>query len=107
MKITNVKWESVTAITARMIIEKGDAACVVCLAPEGYPNSIKKWDERARIIAEAGTVANQTGKTPQQLADENKELLVALSGFLNNQIQWMGSAKTLRKAEKAIQKAIS
>lgn len=32
----------------------------------------------AQLIAEAGTVANETGKTPRQLADSNKELLEAL-----------------------------
>ena len=35
-------------------------------------------EANARLIAEAGTVANETGKTPRQLADENKELLEAL-----------------------------
>lgn len=32
----------------------------------------------ARLIAEAGTVAHETGLTPRQLADLNKELLEAL-----------------------------
>lgn len=32
----------------------------------------------AKLIAEAGTVANETGKTPRQLVEENKELLEAL-----------------------------
>lgn len=32
----------------------------------------------AKLIAEAGTVANETGKTPRQLAEENKVLLDAL-----------------------------
>lgn len=31
-----------------------------------------------KLIAEAGTVASETGKTPRQLADINKELLEAL-----------------------------
>ena len=32
-------------------------------------------EANARLIAEAGTVANETGKTPRQLADTVKELL--------------------------------
>lgn len=32
----------------------------------------------AQLIAEAGTVANETGKTPRELAEANKELLEAL-----------------------------
>lgn len=32
-------------------------------------------EANAKLIAEAGTVTNQTGKTPKQLADENKKLL--------------------------------
>ena len=34
--------------------------------------------ENEKLIAEAGTVANETGKTPRQLADDNKLLLEAL-----------------------------
>ena len=33
----------------------------------------------AKLIAEAGTVANETGKTPRQLYDENKILLEAIN----------------------------
>lgn len=36
----------------------------------------------AQLIAEAGTVANETGKTPRQLAEENKMLLEALKGLI-------------------------
>lgn len=45
----------------------------------------------ANLICEAFNVATETGKTPQRLADENKELLVALKDitrhyrlYLNN-----------------------
>lgn len=36
-------------------------------------------EANAKLIAEAGTVANETGKTPKQLAKINKELLEALT----------------------------
>ena len=37
----------------------------------------------AKLIAEAGTVATETGKTPRQLADENKELLEAIHYYFS------------------------
>jgi len=36
----------------------------------------------ARLIAEAGTVATETGLTPRQLADQRKELLEALEDLV-------------------------
>lgn len=37
----------------------------------------------AKLIAEAGTVVSETGKTPRQLADINTELLEALKWLVN------------------------
>ena len=45
------------------------------------PNGSKPSERQianARMIAEAGTVAHETGRTPRQLADELAELLAAL-----------------------------
>lgn len=39
-----------------------------------------KIDADARLIAEAGTVASETGLTPRQLADQRTYLLDALRG---------------------------
>lgn len=39
-------------------------------------------EANAKLIVEAGNVANETGKTPSQLADENKELLEALHNLM-------------------------
>ena len=39
---------------------------------------------RARRIAEAGTVATETGLTPRQLADQRAELLAAAKAALDN-----------------------
>ena len=41
-------------------------------------------EANAQLIAEAGTVANETGKTPRQLADDNKLLLEALIDITNS-----------------------
>jgi hypothetical protein len=40
-------------------------------------------EANARLIAEAGTVATETGLTPRQLADQRKELLEALQLVLD------------------------
>ena len=39
-------------------------------------------EENASLIAEAGTVANETGLTPRQLADQRAELLAALQKII-------------------------
>lgn len=38
----------------------------------------EEQEANARLIEEAGTVTNETGNTPRQLADKNKELLSTL-----------------------------
>ena len=45
------------------------------------PNA-EQAESNAKLIAEAGTVANETGKTPRQLADDNKVLLEALKEMI-------------------------
>lgn len=45
------------------------------------PHKTFEAEANAKLIAEAGNVTNETGKTPRQLADENKELLNALKPF--------------------------
>lgn len=48
-----------------------------CIGVEGAPiDYVATCSERdAHLIAEAGTVANETGLTPSQLADQRAELL--------------------------------
>ncbi len=46
-------------------------------------------EANAKLIAEAGTVANETGKTPRQLADDNKVLLEALQNMRVMYWQWI------------------
>jgi len=52
--------------------------------PQGYERTTvaiasgKEAEPNAFLIAEAGTVAHETGKTPRQLADENRALLDAV-----------------------------
>ena len=41
-----------------------------------------EMQSNATLIAEAGTVFHETGKTPRRLADENAELLVALEDVM-------------------------
>ena len=49
--------------------------------PNIYNDEI--MDDVAAFVIEAGTVANETGLTPRQLADQNAELLEALIGLLD------------------------
>jgi hypothetical protein len=55
------------------------------------------------LITEASSVANETGKTPRQLADENKELLdafIELKKSMDETIKWQnGGLKHLSQAE--------
>jgi hypothetical protein len=48
-------------------------------------DQIKSEQEaNAQLIAEAGTVTNETGKTPRELQKERDEVLAALRGLLDN-----------------------
>ena len=53
-----------------------DDNALACIFTDIYNPKEAKYN--AKLIAEAGTVANETGKTPRQLADDNKVLLEAL-----------------------------
>jgi hypothetical protein len=51
------------------------------------------------------TLYKETGKTPQQIAEINKELVEALKIFVANEAtQWNGSARAIIQAKKAISK---
>lgn len=49
------------------------------LTIEDYTDNPTEADANAELIAEAFNIANETGKSPRTLADENKELLEALT----------------------------
>ena len=64
-------------------------------------------EANAQLIAEAGTVANETGKTPRQLADDNKVLLEALNQLVEKCLQSDGynqKIDELYNAQQAIKK---
>lgn len=48
----------------------------------GYQANVASNVANAALVAEAGTVYSETGKTPRRLADENAELLVALEDVM-------------------------
>jgi hypothetical protein len=62
-------------------IEEGEPAV---RSPDGWIICTTSSDENAAFIAEAGTVAHETGLTPRQLAEQRKELMKALQGMLDN-----------------------
>lgn len=61
-------------------IEQPDKNQEICIIRKNTydPADDTQAHANAKLIAEAGTVANETGKTPRQLADLNKKLLNAL-----------------------------
>lgn len=59
----------------------------------------------AQLIIEAGNVANETGKTPRQLAEENKELLEALQYAIKTIEAFALHPSIVIKAQNAIKKA--
>lgn len=79
LKITKGEW---TAFQSgdRFYIGSNGASFNNLLAEIFAPEEAKDEEDmaNAQLIAEAGTVANETGKTPRQLADLNKELLQVL-----------------------------
>lgn len=58
-------------------------------APDGV--GVREGLANARLIAEAGTVASETGLSPRQLAEQRQELLEAASKALDI-IQWMSGS---------------
>jgi len=115
MKPTKGKWEVLEAISIDdtivyyniTVVTKRDGRQSVAMAhPNEYLNiSLKQARANAKLIAEAGTVANETGKTPRQLADINAELLDALNGVLSNTAWHRIGENELRRAKEAIKNA--
>lgn len=65
---------------SRIDVFSSDAATLIATIRRSTPSDGIDADARAnaRLIAEAGTVATETGLTPRQLAEQRKELLEAL-----------------------------
>ena len=104
MKHTERKW---TAI--QMMDNDGSPSNLWAVTNGDYVISqsgedIEDNEANAKLIAEAGTVANETGKTPRQLADENRELLKALKSIVSEH-GFNTSSSVKRKALEAIKKA--
>lgn len=73
--------------------------------------STAEANANARLIAEAGTVATETGLTPRQLAEQRAELLEVVQGLMRY-VEWInGDREThpqqalLDKTRAAIAKA--
>lgn len=57
----------------------------VAVATMTYPMDAARVTANAALIAEAGTVATETGLTPRQLAEQRAELLEALRSLVENE----------------------
>lgn len=78
MKNTKGEWEVKESKGRTTVFSSYQQICDVNVPSKGQPER----EANAKLIAEAGTVANETGKTPKQLAEENHEMLKALQEFL-------------------------
>ena len=79
---------AVTNHKLRKVTSQGVLICNAVLRNSGTsknPPSCKdqlEAEANAALIAEAGTVANETGLTPRQLANQRAELLAAIQALL-------------------------
>lgn len=84
MKHTPGPWEVDTA---------HEEGCGIAVIPgptggsvaEVYGDNKKQQKANAQLIAEAGTVATETGLSPRQLVEQRDDLLKALEGFVTKQ----------------------
>lgn len=89
---------------------------IICSFNESHgnrPHAYKEAEANAKLIAEAGTVTNETGYTPSQLAEQKTELLEELTLLLkyvedvgNEQGIWCENEQ-IRDCKRAIEKATS
>ena len=77
------RMQNVIINQCKVVFRKGNVDCVIVDTNEscyvGIPT--KERIANAKLIAEAGTVANETGFTPRQLVDQKVEILEALIGL--------------------------
>lgn len=75
----------------------------IALVIGGKPQ--EEHEANANLIAEAGTVANETGLTPRQLATQREDLLEACKKLLYN-AELMDLTVGVPEAKAAIRKAV-
>jgi len=113
MKHTKGKWIARINNIGIDIVEEKSGFGIVDLGNERILNDcdypIEEAKANAKLIAEAGTVTNETGYTPRQLADQKAELLEALDELriaVGNMTEWDRFLdEPYKKAMKAIKKA--
>ncbi len=93
-----------------LVIHKDSQTRICFMATPGSHGDPAKIEANARLIAEAGTVAHETGLTPRQLAEQRAELLAVLKaaveaeerateelahdGIASGTLIWMAQART-------------
>ena len=77
----------------------------ICTTGNWIGKAIPEMEANAELISEAFNVTNETGKTPRQLADENKELLEACKTLMTSIDSGMDVIKSLDKATIVIHNA--
>ncbi|OWK35209.1 hypothetical protein [Fimbriiglobus ruber] len=114
MKATAGPWEiKKSAIEIEqsdyVIISKGGREGNYYIAAVSSQNGEGKTEANAHLIAEAGTIATDTGLTPRQLAEQREELLEALEDICTqlpaDKYAFDSQRKSLKKARAAIARA--
>lgn len=80
---TEAKFEALIVATLESVTERDSAgSSLVCKTFNRGQYNEDTAEANARLIAEAGTVAHETGLTPRQLAEQRKELLEAATTLI-------------------------
>lgn len=111
------KWELIEnpiALESRIAVvskEEGEKDILICqitsIRGDSYEDNTPYIPSISKLIVESGNVLIETGKTPLQLADENKNLLEALKDIVDwhhRVIITNGGQPHLNKAMRAIKK---
>ena len=103
MKTKHTKGEwipQIGTLTTSIRDERNIAICEI--KNLSLPN---EFEANAKLIAEAGTVANETGFTPRQLADQNKKLRASLKRLMKHFEEsafWVRESEPWEACEKAL-----
>jgi hypothetical protein len=80
MNITKGEW-LVSKVNDTLVIDEHKNEISITLGE--YDEEYEKMEANAKLIAEAGTVANETGLTPRQLLEQRDELLFILKQMVS------------------------
>ena len=84
-----------------LVVNAASGATIVACPGASLGANADEHEANARLIAEAGTVATETGRTPRQLADDRAALLEACQRVLRS-LGWGESPDRLTLTEQGV-----